>query len=73
MKTVAVDVEDLQKIIEAATQIEALLDLLPDGSSVVPLLKPIDALFGKALYGATELASAVQEASKRDEEKGGAQ
>jgi len=71
MKTIAVEVEDLQKIIEVANQIEALLSLLPDGSSVIPLLKPMDALFGNALYGHTELASAVQEASKRDEEKGG--
>ncbi len=68
MKTVAVDVQDLQKIIEAATQIEALLTLLPDESSVLPLLKPIDALFGKALYGPTELATAVLKASEREEE-----
>jgi len=51
MKTLAVNVEDLQKIIDAAQQIEALLELLPDGSPVVPLLKPIDGLLGKALYG----------------------
>ncbi len=69
--TLAVNVEDLQKIIDAATQTEALLSLLPDGSSVVPLLKPIDALLGKALYGPAELATAVLEASKGDEEKGG--
>jgi len=66
-KTLEIPLEDLQKIIEAANQIEALLDLLPDGSSVVNLLKPIDDLLGKALYGHAELASAVLEASKRDE------
>ncbi len=64
MKTIAVEVEDLQKIIEVANQIEALLDLLPDESSVIPLLKPMDALFGKALYGPAELATAVLEASE---------
>ncbi len=64
MKTIAVEVEDLQKIIEAATQIESLLSLLPDESSVRTLLKPIDALFGKALYGPNELASAVMKASE---------
>lgn len=69
--TLAVNVEDLQKIIDAANQIEALLSLLPDGSPVVPLLKPIDDLFGKALYGHAEVASAVLEASD-NEEKGGA-
>jgi len=73
MKTIAVEVEDLQKIIEAANQIEALLSLLPDGSPVVPLLKPIDALFGKAFYGRAELATAVLEASEGDEAEGGAQ
>jgi len=73
MKTLAVKVEDLQKIIDAASQIEALLELLPDGSPVVPLLKPIDALFGEALYGPAEVATAVLEASKRDEKNGGAQ
>jgi len=71
MKTVAVNVEDLQKIIEAATQIESLLSLLPDESSVLPLLKPIDALLGKALYGPAELATAVLKASERDENGGG--
>ena len=70
--TLAVNVEDLQKIILAANQIEALLDLLPQDSPVVSLLKPIDALFGKALYGPAEVASAVLEASKRDEKNGGA-
>jgi len=68
MKTVAVNVEDLQKIIEAATQIESLLSLLPDESSVRALLKPIEALFGKALYGPNELASAVMKVSEGDEE-----
>ena len=48
MTTVAVDVEDLQKIIEAATQIESLLSLLPDESSVRPLLKP---MANTQLYG----------------------
>jgi hypothetical protein len=67
MKTLAVNVEDLQKIIDAAQQIEALLELLPDDSPVVPLLKPIDGLLGKALYGHAEVATAVQEASERDE------
>lgn len=71
-KTLAVNVEDLQKIIDAASQIEALLSLLPDESPVIPLLKPIDALFGEALYGHAEVASAVLEASDR-EEKGGAE
>ena len=66
-QTLEIPLEDLQKIIEAATQIEALLSLLPDESSVLPLLKPIDALLGKALYGATELATAVLEASEREE------
>ncbi len=69
--TLAVKVEDLQKIIDAANQIEALLELLPDDSPVVPLLKPIDGLLGKALYGPAEVATAVLEASKRDEENGG--
>lgn len=68
--TLTVNVEDLQKIIEAADQIEALLSLLPDGSPVLSLLKPIDALFGKALYGPAELATAVLEASKREEKRG---
>ncbi len=68
MKTIAVEVEDLQKIIEAANQIEALLSLLPDGSPVTSLLKPIDTLFGKALYGPNELASAVKKVSEGDEE-----
>jgi len=72
MKTLAVNVEDLQKIIDAAQQIEALLELLPDGSPVVPLLKPIDDLLGKALYGHAEVATAVLEASDREEENGGA-
>ena len=71
-QTLEIPLEDLQKIIEAATQTEALLRILPDGSPVVPLLKPIDDLFGKALYGPNELASAVLEASDR-EENGGAQ
>lgn len=71
-QTLEIPLEDLQKIIDAAQQIEALLSLLPDGSPVVPLLKPIDALFGKALYGPAEVASAVLEASDR-EEKGGAE
>ncbi len=71
MKTLAVNVEDLQKIIDAAQQIEALMSLLPDGSPVGPLLKPIDGLLGKALYGHAEVATAVLEASDR-EEKGGA-
>ena len=70
--TLAVNVEDLQKIITAASQIEALLELLPDGSPVIPLLKPVDDLFGEALYGHAEVASAVLEASDR-EEKGGAE
>jgi len=69
--TLAVNVEDLQKVIDAAQQIEALLELLPDDSPVVPLLKPIDGLLGKALYGHAEVATAVLEASDR-EEKGGA-
>jgi len=71
-QTLEIPLEDLQKIIEAANQIEALLDLLPDGSSVVNLLKPIDDLLGKALYGPAELASAVLEASKREENGGAA-
>jgi len=70
--TLAVNVEDLQKIIDAASQIEALLSLLPDESPVIPLLKPVDDLFGEALYGHAEVASAVLEASDR-EEKGGAE
>jgi hypothetical protein len=66
-QTLEVPLEDLQKIVEAATQIEALLSLLPDESSVRTLLKPIDVLLGKALYGATEVATAVLAASERDE------
>ena len=66
-QTLEIPLEDLQKIIEAANQIEALLSLLPDGSPVTPLLKPIDGLLGKALYGHAEVATAVQEASERDE------
>ena len=72
MKTVVADVEDLQKIIEAADQLDALVKLLPDDLLVVPLLKPISASFGKALYGPTELASAVHKASEKDQ-KGGEQ
>ena len=70
--TLAVNVEDLQKIIDAATQTEALLDLLPDDSPVAPLLKPIDVLLGKALYGPAELATAVLEASGREKIGGAA-
>jgi len=66
-KTLAVNVVDLQKIIDAANQIEALLSLLPDGSPVITLLKPIDDLFGEALYGHAEVASAVLEATGREE------
>jgi len=68
--TIAVNVEDLRKIIDAAQQIEALLELLPDGSPVGPLLKPIDGLLGEALYGHAEVATAVLEASERDEKEG---
>ena len=71
MKTLAVNVEDLQKIILVANQVEALLSLLPDGSPVVSILEPMNDLLGKALYGHAEVASAVLEASKRDEENGG--
>ena len=70
-QTLEVPLEDLQKVVAVANQIEALLDLLPDGSSVAALLEPMDTLFGEALYGAAEVATAVLEASKR-EEKGGA-
>ena len=69
MKTLAVNVEDLQKIIDAAQQIEALLELLPDDSPVVPLLKPVDALFGEALYGHAEVASAVLELADKKKKK----
>ncbi len=70
-KTLAVNVEDLQNIIDAASQIEALLSLLSDDSPVVPLLKPIDGLLREALYGHAEVATAVLEASDREEENGG--
>ena len=70
MKTIAVEVEDLQKIILAANQMEALLSLLPHDSPVVSLLEPMDTLFGNALYGPAELATVVLEASERDEEGG---
>ncbi len=70
MKTVVADVEDLRKIIGVANQIEALLALLPHDSPVVSLLEPMDALFGKALYGPAELATVVLEASERDEKRG---
>jgi len=71
MKTIVVEVEDLQKIILAANQMEALLSLLPDGSPVVSLLEPMDTLLRNALSGPAEVATAVLEASDR-EEKGGA-
>ena len=69
--TLAVKIEDLQKIIDAATQIEALLELLPDESPVRTLLKPVDALFGEALYGHAEVASAVLEPTGREKSKTG--
>ncbi len=68
MITIAVEVEDLQKIILAANQMEALLSLLPHDSPVVSLLEPMDTLFGNALYGPNELASAVKKVSEGDEE-----
>ena len=71
-QTLEVPLEDLQKVVEAATQIEALLSLLPDDSPVRPLLKPIDGLLGKALYGAAEVATAVLEASESKGKGGGA-
>ncbi len=63
--TLAVNIEDLQKIIAAANQIEALLELLPDESPVLTLLQPIHDLFGESLYGHAEVASAVLEATGR--------